>query len=58
MDRQEEKIPIKEFDSELILQLTNLIISVMEYDFDFCAEYLMNVINLNKILNKKISDLI
>ena len=52
LDKQEEKVPIKEFDSELILQLTNLIISIMEYDFDFCAEYLMNVINLNKILNK------
>ena len=52
MDRQEEKIPIKEFDCELILQLTNLIISVMEYDFDLCAEYLLNIINLNKILNK------
>ena len=51
-DKQEEKIPIKEFDNELILQLTNLIISVMEYDFDFCAGYLMNIINLNKILNK------
>ena len=52
LDKQEEKVPIKEFDSELILQLTNLIISIMEYDFDFCVEYLMNVINLNKILNK------
>ena len=52
LDEQEQKIPIKEFDSELILQLTNLIISVMEFDFDFCSEYLMKVINLNKVLNK------
>ena len=52
VDKQEEKMPLKEFDNELILQLTNLIISVMEYDFDFCSEYLMKVINLNKILNK------
>ena len=52
LDEQEQKIPIKEFDSELILQLTNLIISVMEFDFDFCSEYLMKVINLNKILKK------
>ena len=52
INNMEDKIPIKEFDSELILQLTNLIISVMEYDFNFCAEYLINVINLNKILNK------
>ena len=52
VDKQEEKMPLKEFDNELILQLTNLIISVMEYDFDFCSEYLMKVINLNKVLNK------
>ena len=52
MELQEEILPLKEFDSELILQLTNLIISVMEYDFDFCSDYLMNVVNLNKILNK------
>ena len=51
-DKQELKVPLKEFDSELILQLTNLIISLMEYDFDFCSEYLMKVANLNKILNK------
>ena len=51
-EKHEEKLPLKEFDCELILQLTNLIISVMEYDFDFCSEYLMNVINLNKILYK------
>ena len=52
IDKQELKVPLKEFDSELILQLTNLIISLMEYDFDFCSEYLMKVANLNKILNK------
>jgi len=52
IDKKELKVPLKEFDSELILQLTNLIISLMEYDFDFCSEYLMNVVNLNKILNK------
>ena len=52
VDKQEEKMPLKEFDNELILQLTNLIISVMEYDFDFCSEYLMKVINLNKVLYK------
>ena len=52
VDKQEEKMPLKEFDNELILQLTNLIISVMEYNFDFCSEYLMKVINLNKVLNK------
>ena len=51
-DKQELKVPLKEFDSELILQLTNLIISLMEYDFDFCSEYLMKVANLNKTLNK------
>ena len=51
-DKQELKVPLKEFDSELILQLTNLIISLMEYDFDFCSEYLMKVANLNKILIK------
>jgi len=52
IDKKELKVPLKEFDSELILQLTNLIISLMEYDFDFCSEYLMNAVNLNKILNK------
>ena len=52
LDKQEQKLPMKEFDCELIMQLTNLIISIMEYDFDFCAEYLMNVVNLNKILTK------
>ena len=46
----DENIPIKEFDAELIFQLTNLIISIMEYDFDFCSKYLMNIINLNKTL--------
>ena len=46
----DEKIPIKEFDNELIFQLTNLIISIMEYDFNFCAKYLLNIINLNKVL--------
>ena len=50
--KQEVKLPLKEFDNELILQLTNLIVSVMEYDYDFCSEYLNKVINLNKILNK------
>ena len=48
--KNDENIPIKEFDTELIFQLTNLIISIMEYDFDFCFKYLMNIINLNKIL--------
>ena len=46
-----DEIPLKEFDTELIFQLTNLIISIMEYDFDFCASYLLKVINLNKILS-------
>ena len=51
INKNKEKIPIKEFDSELIFQLTNLIISIMEYDFDFCANYLLNIINLNKTLS-------
>ena len=51
INKNKEKIPIKEFDSELIFQLTNLIISIMEYDFDFCAKYLLNIINLNKTLS-------
>ena len=49
-NKYDENIPIKEFDAELIFQLTNLIISIMEYDFDFCSKYLMNIINLNKTL--------
>ena len=51
INKNKEKIPMKEFDSELIFQLTNLIISIMEYDFDFCANYLLNIINLNKTLS-------
>jgi hypothetical protein len=50
INKNDEKIPIKEFDSELIFQLTNLIISIMEYDFDFCSKYLLNILNLNKTL--------
>ena len=50
INKNDENIPLKEFDSELIFQLTNLIISIMEYDFNFCAAYLMGVLNLNKIL--------
>ena len=46
----DEKIPIKEFDSELIFQLTNLIMSIMEYDYDFCSNYLLKILNLNKTL--------
>ena len=51
INKNDEKIPIKEFDSELIFQLTNLIISIMEYDFDFCSKYLLNILNLNKTLS-------
>ena len=49
-NKNNENLPIKEFDNELIFQLTNLIISIMEYDYDFCANYLMGVANLNKTL--------
>ena len=49
-NKNNENLPIKEFDNELIFQLTNLIISIMEYDYDFCANYLMAVANLNKTL--------
>ena len=48
--KNDETIPLKEFDNELIFQLTNLILSIMEYDYDFCSNYLMNILNLNKTL--------
>ena len=50
INKNDENIPIKEFDTELIFQLTNLIISIMEYDFDFVASYLLKILNLNKTL--------
>ena len=46
-----DKIPLKEFDSELLVSLTNLIISIMEFDFEFCSDYLIKICNLNKALN-------
>ena len=51
INKNDENIPIKEFDIELIFQLTNLILSIMEFDFDFCSSYLLNILNLNKTLS-------